>query len=58
VSAEGNSVTVVVDDFCACPQRAIDLAKADFRRIAPLSRGLVPVVVSWGSPPLPATDTG
>lgn len=62
----GRTVTVCADscvtlklvDWCACPHRVIDLSADAFRQLAPLSRGLVHVVVSWGTPPLPATDTG
>lgn len=55
-------VTVTVRDFCGCPGgRVIDLSPAAFRRLAPLSRGLIFVTVRGTRPsgPLPtppATD--
>jgi hypothetical protein len=54
----GSCVTVRLTDWCACPKRVIDLSSDAFSRLAPLSRGLVRVTVSWGgSQPLPPTDT-
>ncbi len=49
-------VTVRLTDWCACPHHLIDLSPSAFSSLAPLSRGVVGVVVSWGSPALPATD--
>lgn len=50
VCAGARCVTVPVVDYCACyvgtpDERAIDLSPAAFRRLAPLSRGLVPVTI-------------
>lgn len=65
VSAGGRSVTVRLVDFCACGDRhgtatVIDLSSAAFRRLAPLSQGLVRVTVervgSKPAPALPQTD--
>ena len=47
VSANGRSVRVKLIDWCACPQRALDLYSDAFIRLAPLSRGVVKVTVSW-----------
>ncbi len=41
------SVHVRLVDWCACPSRVIDLFADAFSRLAPLSRGLVKVKVSW-----------
>jgi hypothetical protein len=48
----------VLDDWCACPDRVIDLAAADFAELAPLSQGIVLVTITDGSPtPIaPPTD--
>jgi hypothetical protein len=58
VSAGGRSVAVRLVDWCACPQRLIDLSDDAFARLAPLSRGLAHVtVISAGPIPTPpATD--
>lgn len=56
-------VNVTVRDFCACGDRAgkqtvIDLSPAAFRRLAPLSTGVLPVIVEvLDTVTLPATDT-
>ena len=43
----GNCLSVRLTDWCACPNgRVIDLGADSFRRLAPLSRGLVRVTVS------------
>ena len=34
-------------DWCACPGRLVDLYGSVFGRLAPLSRGLIRVEVSW-----------
>jgi len=34
-------------DWCGCPHRVIDLHPGVFRRLAPMSRGVVQVRVSW-----------
>lgn len=47
VTAGDRSVTVRLVDWCACPQRLVDLYAAAFRQLAPLSRGLVRVEASW-----------
>lgn len=48
VSANGRSIRVRLVDWCGCPgRRVIDLQPAAFARLAPLSRGLVDVVVRW-----------
>lgn len=56
----GECVTVRLTDWCACSPRhgvptLIDLARADFARLAPPSQGLVRVTVGPGV--APATDT-
>jgi hypothetical protein len=57
-------VTVTVRDFCGCPGgRVIDLSPSAFRRLAPLSRGVIFVTVSAARrsgpvPTPPATDVG
>ena len=38
-------VTVVLDDWCACRDRVIDLSDEDFARLAPLSAGVLRVTV-------------
>lgn len=57
---DGACVVVTVRDFCGCPgDRIIDLSPAAFSRLAPLSRGIVPVTVSRGAGPsvtVPPTD--
>ncbi len=47
VRSGGRSVRVTLVDWCACPGRVIDLFADAFSRLAPLSRGLVSVRVSW-----------
>jgi rare lipoprotein A (peptidoglycan hydrolase) len=47
VSANGRSVLVKLIDWCACPQRALDLYRDAFFRLTDPSRGLVKVTVSW-----------
>lgn len=56
VTAGGRSVIVRLTDWCACPHRLIDLDDKAFARLAPLSRGVVRVVVTGASITLPATD--
>jgi hypothetical protein len=46
----------VLDDWCACPDRVIDLATADFAEFAPLSQGVVTVTITTGLPVAPPTD--
>ncbi len=43
----GQTVWVTLIDWCACPDRLIDLYPAAFSRLGPLSRGLLNVKVSW-----------
>lgn len=51
VTGNGRSVVVTVRDFCGCPgDRIIDLSADAFARLAPLSRGLLPVTVSDAGP--------
>ena len=59
VTAHGRTIRVKLTDWCACGHgRVIDLDKASFARLAPLSQGVLRVVVTWGEAiPLPATDT-
>jgi Lytic transglycolase len=45
VTAGGRSVVVLLNDWCACPRRLIDLSAGSFARLAPLSRGLVVVTI-------------
>ena len=45
VNANGRSIRVWLTDWCACPKRLIDLGDDAFRRLAPLSVGLVRVTV-------------
>jgi len=48
VCYEGRCVVTVLGDWCACPGgRVIDLAAPLFARLAPLSRGVLKVKVSW-----------
>jgi len=48
VTVGGRSVVVTLVDWCACRgERVIDLYAGAFRRLAPLSRGVVGVTVSW-----------
>jgi hypothetical protein len=54
------SVAVRIVDVCACPgRRIIDLTSGAFQRLAPLSRGVIDVVLvpRRATPTLPATDT-
>jgi hypothetical protein len=56
----GRSVTVRIVDVCACGgSRVIDLTSGAFRRLAPLSRGVIAVELEFGgpAPTLPPTDT-
>src|SRR5262245_41841287 len=66
VSYQGRSVRLRLIDWCACPQRAIDLYRAAFARLAPPSRGVINVTIRYGIPggekpkpfaTLPPTDT-
>lgn len=60
VVAGDRSVVVTVRDFCGCPgARIIDLSPAAFRELAPLSAGLVAVMVDDLRPGLtpPPTST-
>jgi hypothetical protein len=42
---------------CACPDRVIDLAAADFIELAPLSQGIVAVTITTAAVPVaPPTD--
>ncbi|MBA3583024.1 MAG: hypothetical protein H0W36_00590 [Gemmatimonadetes bacterium] len=59
VTSGGRSVSVRVVDVCACRgERVIDLTTGAFRRLAPLSRGVIPVTIRIGGPrpTLPPTD--
>jgi hypothetical protein len=53
-------VVVTVRDFCGCPgDRIIDLSPSAFRKLAPLSRGVIPVSVEdlrGAETTLPPTD--
>ena len=52
----GKAVTVRIVDVCGCAgARVIDLTSGAFRRLAPLSRGVIPVTLSAGIA-LPPTD--
>jgi hypothetical protein len=42
-----NGIRVKLVDWCSCPHRVMDLYASVFKRIAPLSRGLVRVRVTW-----------
>ena len=62
VTSGSRSVTVQLTDWCACGDRngrptLLDLSASAFRRLAPLSRGVIAVEVTSGSVTLPATDT-
>ena len=65
VCAGGQCVTTRLTDWCACGRRngmptLIDLARADFARLASPSRGVIRVTVSSGGEPsstLPPTST-
>jgi hypothetical protein len=50
VCSAGRCVSVVLSDWCACggskSNRLIDLDSGSFARLAPLSRGVIPVTVS------------
>jgi rare lipoprotein A (peptidoglycan hydrolase) len=59
VSANGRAVAVTLSDTCQCyGSRLLDLSDDAFSRLAPLSRGLIQVVVSSAGPlpTPPATD--
>ena len=45
VTANGHSVRVRLTDWCACPQRVIDIDVRAFARLAAPSRGLVKVTI-------------
>jgi hypothetical protein len=47
VQRGSSRVTVQLVDWCACPQRVIDLYSAAFQHLGPLSRGVLNVTVSW-----------
>ena len=47
VAMGGRSVTVRLIDWCACPRRVIDLYSDAFAGLAPISRGLLKVTVTW-----------
>ncbi len=48
VCGGGNCVSVKLIDWCGCPNgRVIDLYSDAFRRLAPLSSGVIRVTVSW-----------
>ena len=48
VSTATRSIRVRLSDFCGCPRgRVIDLDYRSFARLAPLSRGIVSVKVTW-----------
>jgi hypothetical protein len=47
VGSGSRMVRVTLVDWCACPDRLIDLYPAAFSRLGPLSRGLLNVKVSW-----------
>jgi rare lipoprotein A (peptidoglycan hydrolase) len=59
VCGNGRCVKVILADWCACPQRVIDLYRSAFSRLASPSRGLLRVEVTWGGVTigLPPTDT-
>lgn len=42
-----NGIDVRLIDWCACPERIIDLYAGVFAQLAPLSAGLVTVEVEW-----------
>lgn len=58
VHGNGRSVTVTLSDWCQCyGSRLIDLSDDAFRRLAPLSRGLLKVTIDASSAAtLPPTD--
>jgi rare lipoprotein A (peptidoglycan hydrolase) len=60
VRSGGRSVVVRIVDVCACRgRRVIDLTSGAFSRLAPLSRGVIPVTLEGTDEPLPtlpATD--
>ena len=61
VRSGGKSVVVRIVDVCACRgRRVIDLTSGAFSRLAPLSRGVIPVTLEGLGeeplPTLPATD--
>jgi rare lipoprotein A (peptidoglycan hydrolase) len=63
VRSGGRSVTVTAVDVCACAgARVIDLTSGAFRRLAPLSRGIIPVTLTVRGRVAPAvvppTSTG
>ena len=43
----GRSVGVALIDWCACPNRLIDLYGDAFRQLAPLSAGQIRVTITW-----------
>jgi hypothetical protein len=43
----GSCVRVILIDWCACRGRLIDLYSVPFSKLAPLSRGVIDVRVSW-----------
>ena len=47
VRASGRAIRVRLVDWCACPGRLIDLYGSQFSRLAPLSRGVLRVSVTW-----------
>lgn len=48
VCAGGRCVRARLSDWCRCPGgRAVDLDVRSFARLAPPSRGVLPVTVSW-----------
>jgi len=47
VRAGSRSVLVQLVDWCGSSSKTIDLYAAPFQRLAPLSRGVVEVSVSW-----------
>jgi hypothetical protein len=60
VTANGHTIRVRLTDAMGRTPRLIDLDPHDFAALAPLSQGVLRVVVSWGDVPtmtLPPTDT-
>jgi rare lipoprotein A (peptidoglycan hydrolase) len=63
VTSGSRSVTVQLTDWCACGDRngrptLLDLSATAFRRLAPLSKGVIAVEVTTGARiELPRTDT-
>ena len=63
VTHAGRSVTVQLTDWCACGDRngeptLLDLSASAFRRLAPLSKGVIEVEVTKAEEiTLPPTDT-